>query len=123
MIELEGIDHIAIEVEDLDRSEEWYGEILGLKRRYEETWGDIPLVMGIGTTSLAMFARSAEESPAERPGLRHIAFRVDRENFERAQVELSRRGIEFAFSDHEIAHSIYFPDPDGYRLEITTYEI
>jgi ketosteroid isomerase-like protein len=25
--------------------------------------------------------------------------------------------------DHETAHSVYFQDPDGHRLEITTYEL
>ncbi len=55
--------------------------------------------------------------------MRHLAFRVDRGNFEKAQDELRRRGIEFRFEDHEISHSIYFFDPDGHELEITTYEI
>jgi catechol 2,3-dioxygenase-like lactoylglutathione lyase family enzyme len=27
------------------------------------------------------------------------------------------------FMDHATAHSIYFADPDGHRLEITTYEL
>jgi catechol-2,3-dioxygenase len=54
--------------------------------------------------------------------MRHLAFRVSRKNFEQAQQELSLRAISFAFEDHDIAHSIYFSDPDGHRLELTTYE-
>jgi len=27
------------------------------------------------------------------------------------------------FQNHGIAHSIYFRDPDGHELEITTYEV
>ena len=53
----------------------------------------------------------------------HLAFRADRENFLAAQRELEKRGIEFEFQDHEISHSIYFRDPDGHALEITTYEL
>ncbi len=37
--------------------------------------------------------------------------------------ELEDRGIQFDFEDHEIAHSIYFHDPDSHQLEITTYEL
>jgi catechol-2,3-dioxygenase len=48
---------------------------------------------------------------------------VDREAFESAQSELSHRGIEFRFSDHGTAHSVYFSDPDGHQLELTTYEV
>ncbi len=61
--------------------------------------------------------------PGGMPSLRHIAFRADAANFERAQRELGARGIELTFEDHDIAHSIYFHDPDGYRLEITTYDL
>jgi catechol 2,3-dioxygenase-like lactoylglutathione lyase family enzyme len=53
----------------------------------------------------------------------HLAFRANRENFLGAQQELKQRGIKFEFQDHEIAHSIYFRDPDGHQLEITTYEV
>ena len=53
----------------------------------------------------------------------HLAFRADRENFIAAQDELKKRGIKFEFQDHEISHSIYFYDPDGHQLEITTYEM
>jgi catechol-2,3-dioxygenase len=53
----------------------------------------------------------------------HLAMRANRRNFLAAQKELKKRGIEFEFSDHQISHSIYFRNPDGHRLEITTYEL
>ena len=55
--------------------------------------------------------------------MRHLAFRVDRANFERARAELDRRGIATRFRDHGITHSIYLHDPDGHLLEITTPEL
>ena len=54
--------------------------------------------------------------------MRHVAFQVDRVNFIKAQETLRERGIEFAFQDHSISQSIYLRDPDGYELELTTYE-
>ena len=53
----------------------------------------------------------------------HLAFRANRGDFLAAQRELEERGIKFEFQDHEISHSIYFRDPDGHQLEITTYEV
>jgi len=54
--------------------------------------------------------------------MRHLAFRTDRAGLDRARAALSRRGIAFHFQDHDLCHSIYFHDPDGHELEITTYE-
>ena len=53
----------------------------------------------------------------------HLALRADRENFLDAQADLQKRGIKFEFQDHEISHSIYFRNPDGHQIEITTYEL
>jgi catechol 2,3-dioxygenase-like lactoylglutathione lyase family enzyme len=53
--------------------------------------------------------------------MRHLAFRTDQTNFQRAQAELRGQQIPFQFEDHQIAHSIYFRDPDGHQIEITTY--
>ena len=63
-----------------------------------------------------------------RPGpdtitIRHVAFRASRFDYEQAQEELRRRNITFKSQDHVIAHSIYFQDPDGHEIEITTYEL
>jgi catechol 2,3-dioxygenase-like lactoylglutathione lyase family enzyme len=79
-----------------------------------------------GETCVALFPVDGAAVPP--PGrdaiaMRHLAFRVDRAGFERAQEELREQGIDFEFRDHETAHSVYFHDPDGHRLEITTYEL
>jgi len=125
MIQLECIDHVALLVRDVERSVLWYQEVLGLQRLYQDVWGSFPAVVGVGGTSLALFPVTSP-APNPPPGhdticVRHIAFRVDQPNFLAAQEELRRRGIPFGFQNHDAAHSIYFEDPDGHQLEITTY--
>ena len=127
MFTLEGIDHVALAVRDVRRSAAWYQDVLGLKRLYEEVWGDFPAIVGTGGTSIALFPVQSDQ-PKGRPGhdtlaMRHLAFRVDGPNFARARQALDARGIGVTFQDHGIAHSIYFYDPDGHELEITTYDL
>jgi catechol 2,3-dioxygenase-like lactoylglutathione lyase family enzyme len=118
----EGLDHIAVAVADLDRAEAFYREVLGLERVRPE-W-DPPRVMASNGSGMALFpAGMHDDAVVGAPGILHFAFRVDRGAFEAAQTELSARGIEFRFSDHGQAHSIYFKDPDGHQLELTTYEV
>jgi catechol 2,3-dioxygenase-like lactoylglutathione lyase family enzyme len=124
-VNLAHIDHVAIAVSDVERSIDWYREVLGMERRHPE-WGMEPAMVCVGDTCVALFV--VEGRPLRPPGrdaiaMRHLAFRVDRPGFERAQEELAARGIDFEFMDHQTAHSIYFTDPDGHRLEITTYEL
>lgn len=126
-MKLEGIDHVALAVRDLERSIRWYAEVLGLERRHADVWGDVPAFIGAGTTSLALFPvrDGAAQPPPGRNTITmlHLAFRVDRRNFIEARAELERRGIAVEFQDHQISHSIYFEDPDGHQLEITTYDL
>jgi catechol 2,3-dioxygenase-like lactoylglutathione lyase family enzyme len=127
MFDLECIDHVAITVRDVRRSVVWYEEVLGLRREFEEQWGDHPAFVGIGRTFIAMFAVDSER-PHPPPGrdtlsMRHIAFRTNRRNFKKAESELTERKIEFESQDHDMAHSIYFRDPDGHQIEITTYDV
>lgn len=130
MFALEGIDHVALAVPDVEESAAWFIDVLGFERLYPGMWNGVPVFIGKGTTAIALFPRrtrgksgSSERGEAKEAAMLHLAMRADRKNFLAAQEELKRRGITFEFSDHEISHSIYFRNPDGLELEITTYEL
>jgi catechol 2,3-dioxygenase-like lactoylglutathione lyase family enzyme len=126
MFELDGIDHVALAVRDPERSAQWYVEVLGFERRYVGMWGGEPLFVGKGTTALALFPVGTEQPAQRQRGtitMLHLAFRADRRNFAAAQEALTQRGISWEFQDHEVTHSIYFRDPDGHELEITTPDV
>ena len=128
MFTLEQIDHVALTVTDLKNSVAWYRDVLGLERRYEDAWGDCPAMLCAGSTCVALFPSNRGDSSAsargpERPMIRHLAFRATYADLLEAEKCLQERGIPFQFQDHRIAHSIYFADPDGHQLEITTYDL
>jgi catechol 2,3-dioxygenase-like lactoylglutathione lyase family enzyme len=124
---LQQIDHVALTVRDVQRSIDWYHDVLGLERRFEDDWGDYPAVVCAGTTCLALFPADTPD-PKPHPGRDtlgawHVGFLVDRENFEAARARFAETGIDARFADHGVAHSVYISDPDGYTIEITTYDV
>jgi catechol 2,3-dioxygenase-like lactoylglutathione lyase family enzyme len=127
MFQLEGIDHVALSVRDVERSAQWYIDVLGFERRFEGMWNGVPVFIGKGKTALALFPAKGEAGRASNTtdhiGFLHLAFGASRSEFLNAQGALKERGIAFSFQGHEISDSIYFRDPDGIELEITTYEV
>jgi len=126
-MQLEGIDHVAMGVRDVERAAKWYIDVLGFERLHEGMWHGVPTFIGKGSTGIALFPADAAAQPPSSSHremrMLHLGFRANRENFLAAQRELKKRGIAFEFEDHEVSHSIYFRDPDGHLLEITTYEL
>ncbi|MDX6619996.1 MAG: hypothetical protein QOK36_2382 [Gaiellales bacterium] len=124
---ISALDHVAIGVADVERSCAFYARVLGFERLIPE-W-DVPVVVGTNAMGLAIFDHelhpSATPPGTEPPAVRimHIAFRVDRSGFDEAQRELAGEDFALTFSDHGISHSLYFRDPDGHLIELTTYEV
>jgi catechol-2,3-dioxygenase len=86
--------------------------------------GGIPIILRLGSTYITLFPQKANEPPPAEGRAWHMALRAaNYVDFRAAQAELQARGISFRFQDHEISHSIYFYDPDGFLLEITTYDL
>lgn len=122
-MKLEGIDHVAIAVPDMERAIAWYREVLGLERLHADEWGEVPAFVGTGSTAIAFFPEKEGARPTLGGPMLHLAFRADRAGYLQAQEELKKRGITFHSEDHGIAHSIYFRDLNDLRLEITTYDL
>jgi catechol 2,3-dioxygenase-like lactoylglutathione lyase family enzyme len=126
MFNVDHLDHVALRVRDVEASAAWYGEVLGMQPAFEGMWGGVPTMLALGPTFLALFPAAGRAKANGSPRcvcMDHLAFRADPENFARAREELPRRGIPVEFQDHGASHSIYFADPDGHRVEITTYEV
>ena len=121
-MDIQVIDHVGLNVTNLERSAEWYQRVLGfeLVHKWKTTW-----MIGRGPMRLGLFWRP-EGTPVEnldnRIAITHVAFLTDALGFESAQTELQKLGVPFDEpEDTGIAFSFFFKDPDGYDLEITTY--
>jgi len=123
-VKLERLDHVSLNVRDRDRSIAWYRDVLGLEQRGEPRRDDWPVFMGEFGACVALFQAQVEtpERDYESAGLRHIAFMVGRGDLARARDRLAEHAVDARFEDHGNAHSLYFPDPDGNVIELTTYD-
>ena len=123
---LDRLDHVSLNVSDRARSIAWYRDVLGLRLMNKPGADDWPTFMGKFGSCIGLF--QAQSGPAvtrepESVGLRHVAFMLGSEDFDRARAHLTDVGTEFRFEDHGNAHSLYVPDADGNMIELTTYEL
>jgi catechol-2,3-dioxygenase len=123
-MKLEQIDHVALHCASPERTMNWYVSTLGFEHVFPGQWSGVPIFLRLGSTYIALFPQTESEPAGKGKALSHLAFRAaTKGDFQSAQVELQSKGISFELQDHGVSHSIYFVDPDGFPLEITTYDL
>jgi glyoxylase I family protein len=121
MLKTEGVLHFTIPVKDLDRSEKFYTEIMGMERIRRN---DHMVFMRAGKDCfvLTYSEKPVDPNPGEGHDIHH-AFRVSAEEYDRAKPFLAANGIRLLNEEHRRSgtfrgRSAYFHDPDRNVIEI-----
>jgi glyoxylase I family protein len=123
-----GVHHLALICRDPERTIRFYQNLLGLplvglfeNRDYP---GSTHFFFDIGNDNLLAFfdfpGLGLGPSVEAIGGVQHIALSVTPESFEAAKQNLEAEGIEYLGPDRGVTDSIYFRDPDGIQIELTS---
>jgi catechol 2,3-dioxygenase-like lactoylglutathione lyase family enzyme len=121
------LDHLSCQVTDYTRTRDFYAGLLGMtvvndngKDSCEVHFGD---ARGVGVRDRAMMSIH-NAAPSARPGVDHIALRVDNWDTDRMKAELERRGLKARLAqggalDTPNYVSLTVQDPDGLGVQIS----
>ena len=123
-----GVDHLALICSDLERTVQFYTEVLGMRltkvmtNRDEPTSTHIFLDMG-GGNQLAFFD-FPEKGPARTVrgvgSMHHVALKATPEKFSTILKTLKDKHVSYSLHGSESAGSVYVRDPDEILVEVTT---
>lgn len=124
MPDFSGVDHASLSVTDLDRSERFYTDVLGLIRLAD--FGTARILLHRPTSFILALARH-DSAHLDRftelhTGLDHLGFGVSsREELVEWERRLEGLGVEYTpIRDMEFGAHLNFRDPDHIALELST---
>lgn len=126
-IQLKGLDHFALNVKDMKRSENFYQQILGFPviHRTQTKAGLQHIEIDAGNVAIALFEspeldlKTAHKTMTD-DGYLHFAFGSTYDQFDATLQALKESGVETDGKprDWGSSVSVYFRDPDDHQLEI-----
>jgi catechol 2,3-dioxygenase-like lactoylglutathione lyase family enzyme len=137
---IERLNHFAYRCRDAEETRQFYEDLLGLPLAHVIQQDHVPSTgeycpythmffrMGDGSF-VAFFDLGDNVAPAPSPNtpswVNHVALQVpSEEHLIAAKSRLEKAGVQvLGITDHEIIHSIYFFDPNGLRVELTTWAV
>jgi catechol 2,3-dioxygenase-like lactoylglutathione lyase family enzyme len=132
-LQTQGVHHITLIGADRQTSIDFWEGVLGMPFVFEQPNLDVPeqnhLYFDPGDGSLITIFTNEKWPVDPRPNpegvgnLHHIAFTVSRATYTQAQKRLDERGISNSGEvDRGFMYSIYFRDPLGQLLELSSYK-
>jgi len=136
-MQIQQIHHVAYRCNDAKETVDFYTKVLNMdflvaisEERAPSTKAEDPymhLFLDAGAGNILAFFEIPQSPPMQKDPntpdwIQHIAFQVEDEDaLMAAKADLEAKGIDVVGpTNHEIIKSIYFFDPNGHRLELTT---
>ena len=130
MARISALDHIVLNVADVERSLTFYSEVLGLPAERVEAWrrGELrfPSVR-VNEATIIDLVHAPTEAGQRRLNLAHFCLVTDDEDLNAVAQELASAGVTVEVGPavrsgaRGNALSIYFRDPDDNLIELRTY--
>ncbi len=116
------VGHVVLKVRELERSLEFYRDVLGFTVASEMSNVMVFLTAtGENHHDLGLL-RVGDSAPSPLPnavGLYHVAIQLaDWEAVKKARDVLEERGLLRGTADHGVSRSLYTADPDGNEIEL-----
>ena len=119
------LEHANVTVKDLDRSIDFYRELLDFEVRWRGTVSSGAPAAHVGGDHfyLALFEATRDgefDRDYDSPGLNHVGFVVD--DLDDKRGRLAKWGIDTHLEgDYEPGRRLYFYDPNGLEVELVEY--
>lgn len=122
-MEVKSLGHVVLKVRNLERSVQFYRDILGMKEvaRYRGAMVFFSFGSNHHDLALMQLGEQASGAPETSVGLYHVAFKVgdSMDELRACKAHLERHGVAIlGASDHNVSQSLYIRDPDGIDIEL-----
>lgn len=123
-----GVDHLALISLDLEKTIQFYTEVIGMRltkivtNRDEPTSTHIFLDMG-GGNQLAFFDFPQKDTEPTIRGvgsMHHVALKATSGQFRALLTNLDEKGLPYSLHGSREKGSVYMRDPDNIQVEVTT---
>ena len=124
-----GMDHIVVNVSDVEEALRFYGGVLGMEVLREDQFrrGDVGFVSVRASGGTILDLRPSQESPGGPVNIDHFCLVVDTEDIDATLEELRAQGVEIAgpmgtrWGAKGDGRSFFITGPDGNKIELKCY--
>ena len=108
-----GLRHIALKVRDLEKTEDFYTGVLGMRVAFRHP-PSMLFLSTPGSNDLLNFVKSRQRF-SRNQGLAHIGFKVTAAGLKRLEKACKDHGV--AIQGRRGKSAFYISDPNGYQIE------